>query len=151
MMDPVIQSPIISLFLNRISQTFYQINWPLVRRNHLLRSLIRPCWEKIQRLFQRSWGLSRIRAKLEFDIIPFIHLCNPLLYPSPMHYGNPEMQASRHGHVFIRACAWVYAHTCLFACVTETNGHLQLQIYGVEHYCVLHHSLASVLCYRFVQ
>ena len=26
----------------------------------------------------------------------------------------------------------MYAHTCLFACVTETNEHLTLEVFGVE-------------------
>ena len=57
------------------------------------------------------------------------------------------MQASRHGNVFIHACAWVYAHTFLLAGVIETNEHLQLEVFGVEQYCVLHYSLTCVMQY----
>ena len=68
------------------------------------------------------------------------------MYPSPLYYANPDMQASRHGHVFIPCiCArWVYAHTCVCVC-KHTNERLQLEVFGVEQYCVLHYSLTSVL------
>ena len=93
-------------------------------------------------------------CKISFDTIPLIRWCNPLVFFSPMHYGNPNMQASRHGHVFIHASARVYAHTRLFACLAETNEHLQLEVFGVKQYCILRYSLTSVLCVlynKFVQ
>ena len=36
------------------------------------------------------------------------------MYPSPMHYGNPDMQASRHGHMysFIQAGECMHTRVC---------------------------------------
>ena len=110
-----------SLFLNQISQTFYQINRLPMRRNHLLRSVGKGYKDS----FSVKWSLSKT-CKISFDTIPLSRWCNPLVYLSPMHYGNSDMQASRHGHVFIHACARVYAHTCLFACALRKHAYIIL-------------------------
>ena len=75
-MDQIIQSNVTSLFLNQISQTFYQSNGLPMYQNHFLRSFVRSCWKKDTDCFRELGFLSKC-AKFEFS--HYMYTLKPLV------------------------------------------------------------------------
>ena len=80
--------------------------------------------DPIGKEYKDSFSVKRSLSETsKCKIIHLIRWCNPLVYLSPMHYGNPDMQASRRGHV----CTHVLVRVPNFNKWRSTAGGLRCQ------------------------